>query len=51
MDCQTESISRLKHSQGDLLNGIGNEKGVECQSDIYVCYKLPCGGSLELNVM
>ncbi|VAH88730.1 unnamed protein product [Triticum turgidum subsp. durum] len=48
-ECHTVPISQLNKSQGDSLNG--NENGVECQRDVYVCYKLPCGGSPELNVI
>ncbi|XP_020169287.1 calmodulin-lysine N-methyltransferase [Aegilops tauschii subsp. strangulata] len=49
IECHTVPISQLNKSQGGSLNG--NENGVECQRDVYVCYKLPCGGSPELNVI
>jgi calmodulin-lysine N-methyltransferase len=42
-------VSQLHKSEGKSLNG--NVNGVECPKDVYVCYKLPCAGSLELNVM
>ena len=49
IDCQTVPILHLNRSLGNLLNGIGNEKGVKCERDVYVCYKLPYGGSPELK--
>ncbi|CAM0872237.1 unnamed protein product [Alopecurus aequalis] len=49
IECHAVPVSQLNKSQGNSLNG--NENGVECQKDVYVCYKLPCGGATELNVI
>ncbi|XP_051182398.1 calmodulin-lysine N-methyltransferase [Lolium perenne] len=47
IECHVVPVSQLHKSLGNSLNG----NGVECQKDVYVRYKLPCGGSPELNVM
>uniref|UniRef100_A0ACD5TVY2 Uncharacterized protein n=2 Tax=Avena sativa TaxID=4498 RepID=A0ACD5TVY2_AVESA len=49
IECHVVPVSQLHKSQGNSLNG--NETSVECQKDVNVCYKLPCGGSQELSVM
>uniref|UniRef100_A0ACD5XN45 Uncharacterized protein n=1 Tax=Avena sativa TaxID=4498 RepID=A0ACD5XN45_AVESA len=49
IECHVVPVSQLHKSQGNSLNG--NENSVECQKDVNVCYKLPCGGSQELSVM
>lgn len=49
IECHALPTSQLTKSHGDSLNG--NENDVECQKDVYVCYKLPCGGSPKLNLV
>ncbi|PNT77747.1 hypothetical protein BRADI_1g68320v3 [Brachypodium distachyon] len=49
IECHALPISLLSKSQENSLNG--NENGVGCQKDVNICYKLPCGGSPEVNVV
>ncbi|KAL6649577.1 hypothetical protein ACP70R_013801 [Stipagrostis hirtigluma subsp. patula] len=49
IECHPLPISQLTKSSGNASNG--NENDVVLQKDYYVCYKLPCGGSSELNLV
>ncbi|RCV45671.1 hypothetical protein SETIT_9G472000v2 [Setaria italica] len=49
IECHSLPISQLVKSLGNSINGSENDLG--CQKDVYVYYKLPCGGSSKLNLV
>lgn len=49
IECHSLPISQLAKSLRNSLNG--NENDFGCQKDVYVCYKLPCGGSSKLDLV
>ncbi|XP_015691224.1 calmodulin-lysine N-methyltransferase isoform X2 [Oryza brachyantha] len=49
IECHVLPISQLTKSHADSSSR--NENIVECNSDVYVCYKLPCEGSPKLNLV
>jgi calmodulin-lysine N-methyltransferase len=44
IECHSLPISQL-------VKSLGNENDLGCQKDVYVYYKLPCGGSSKLNLV
>ncbi|WVZ56191.1 hypothetical protein U9M48_006759 [Paspalum notatum var. saurae] len=49
IECHPLPISQLVKSPGNSING--NENDFGCQKDVYVCYKLPGGGSSKLDLV
>ncbi|CAN6320720.1 unnamed protein product [Urochloa humidicola] len=49
IECHSLPISQLTESLENSSDG--NESDLGCQKDVYVYYKLPCGGSSKLNLV